>query len=78
MSVQLINTCQRPRPLTRDALASLDSYIVLFGDGTDESRYQYPSGKLLSFPNSTIAQNESRVLGGLSKPNTYRKDCCNC
>lgn len=44
--------------------------------------YQYgrwfPSGQQLTFLTSEIPQRSSRILNGLSRPNTFRKDASSC
>ncbi len=40
--------------------------------------YRYASGIEYTFPLSEAPQDSSGALMGTTKPNTFRKDCCDC
>jgi hypothetical protein len=68
-SVGLLSSCATPKIADRDGQVGARTrlYIPFYG-------YWSPSGEVLDFPAAFIAQDNSRILSGTWKPNTYTKD----
>lgn len=61
------------KPLTPEGTAGANAlvYVPFYG-------YWSPSGKQYTFLTGEIVQTPSRPLMGLSRPDTFKKDCCGC
>lgn len=73
MSKPLLSLCSIPPVADRDGDAGANAkfYLPFYG-------YWAASGEVFSFPTNTIDQDRTMRLGGVSQPNTFQKDCCNC
>lgn len=73
--VTLFNTNRIGTLATRDGGVGANARIFLpfYVPG-----YWYASGKILTFPRSTIPQQGGLTMQGRIKADTFMKDCCSC
>lgn len=70
MAKQLLPLCSIEKPTTRDGWAgSLARLFLPFYS----AGYWYPSGQTISFPRSTIPQDQSVTFNGRTKADTFVK-----
>lgn len=68
MSKSLLPLCSIGKIATRDGYVGATARLLLpfFG-------HWFANGNTMVFGNATLPQDNSRVIGGVSKPNTYQK-----
>lgn len=69
--VSLLPLCSTPAIATREGQTGANAYLNIVGVGI-----WYASGQQFAFPNSLIAQDQSRTYVGTAKPNTFSKGFC--
>ncbi len=69
----LYSLLSKSKMATREGHAGQYASINLPGYGR-----WFANGVTYEYPNSEIVQNESRLYIGQTKPDTFRKDCCDC
>ena len=73
MSIELLPLCSVPKVATRDGGVGAEARLLLPFYG-----YWYPSGQELTFPESAVAQDDSRTLNGTNQPNLFTKSVGYC
>lgn len=73
MSKPLLALCSIPKVAVKDGYTGPYAKLLLPFVG-----YWFASGQTFTFPNSTIAQDTSRTIGGTRMADTFAKDCCSC
>lgn len=71
----MFNINQQGKLATRDGGVGADAMLFL---PFSSQGYWYRSGQILTFPNSTVPQDQSYTLSGTAKADTFVKDCCSC
>lgn len=61
--------CSIPTRTNKDGFTGANAKIYLPFHG-----FLFASGETITFPNSTIAQDETPFLAGTTKPDTFQKD----
>lgn len=68
-----LSLCGIPPTLNRDGYTGINAHIFVPFCG-----FVFASGATITFPGSTIPQDQSRVIGGISMPDTFTKTGAAC
>lgn len=68
-----LSLCSIPKLLMRDGYGGPNAHIYVPFCG-----FIFASGVTYTFPGSTVAQDMSHTVAGISKPNTFSKNNCEC
>lgn len=72
-SQRYLSLCGIPPVLNRDGYTGENAHIYVPFCG-----FVFASGQTITFPGSTVPQDQSRVIGGISMPDTFAKNNCGC
>jgi len=62
-----------PPVADKDGHASGSAHMLIPFEG-----YWFANGARITWNNSQIAQDRSRIISGTAMPNVFQKDCCSC
>lgn len=71
----LLPLCSSEKVAIRDGYAGANArlFIPFLDEGNG---YWFASGQIPTFRGATVPQDGSRTLAGVSRPDTFMKDCC--
>lgn len=68
-----LSLCAIPKLAMKDGYGGPNAHIYMPFCG-----FVFASGQSISFPGSTVAQDQSHVVAGTYKPDTFTKNNCDC